>query len=332
MRSKKSSLSQCLISFGSNLGDRADLIAEAARRVRSAPLVESFAASRLFETPPIGGPNGQAPFLNAVATFETTAPASEVLQLLQSIETELGRIRRRRWDSRSIDLDVVLHGELIGGNSALVVPHPRYTARQFVLKPACDVASHFRDPRFGWTLQRLSLHLNSGNASLSLIGGDDQVRRKICERLSREHRIKTFVAINENQPRIEVLGNAPSAVESCPSMTVKQSLPVKIEVHPGEPWVSSFVPDLPTTTESTDKQNVANTSNTSLPRLVARLQRTTSETRWPAPHQIFPSGLGWPEYRLELDDLDWAINEIVSALDSMRCEIEPVTVDGSWWQ
>ena len=117
-------------------------------------------ASRLFETPPIGGPSGQEPFLNAVAAFETDASAREILDLLQQTEQRLGRTRNLRWDSRSIDLDVVLHGALVGGTSDLIVPHPRYTARQFVLKPACDVAADYRDPRFGWDLRTLSQHSN----------------------------------------------------------------------------------------------------------------------------------------------------------------------------
>ena len=143
---------QCLISFGSNLGDRDRLIAEAAQQIAASGVTAELRTSRLFETPPIGGPHGQEPFLNAVAAFDTRASAREILQLLQRVEQQLGRQRRRRWDARSIDLDVVLHGELVGGGTGLIVPHPRYTAREFVLEPACDVAAHYRDPRFGWTL------------------------------------------------------------------------------------------------------------------------------------------------------------------------------------
>lgn len=153
---------QCLISLGSNLGDRHALMAEAVSRVAGWPGVARLRASRLFETPPIGGPGGQEPFLNAVAAFDTTLAAREVLGGLQEAELELGRERLARWGSRSIDLDVVLHGQLVGGGTGLVVPHPRYTARQFVLQPAGDVASHYRDPRFGWTLSRLAAHLNAG--------------------------------------------------------------------------------------------------------------------------------------------------------------------------
>ncbi len=202
---------QCLISFGSNLGNRDALIAEAARVVAGSPVVEDMQASRLFETPPIGGPGGQEPFLNAVAAFETTASAREILEMLQQIENHLGRQRRQRWDARSIDLDVVLHGELVGGGTGLIVPHPRYTARQFVLQPACDVAPHYRDPRFGWTLQRLAQHLSDGVPSLALVGGDVTTRNELCRRLGDEYGIRTFAARPLAEP-MPVVGNAPAPI------------------------------------------------------------------------------------------------------------------------
>ena len=90
------------------------------------------------------------------------------------------------------------------------------------------------------------------------------------------------------------------------------------------PWVSAFLPCLPQLTSP-------ETGSVSVPRLVARMQSTTDKTRWPAPHQMWPSGWRWPEYRLEIDDLDWAVSELASALSSMRCPVEPVTTDGAWW-
>ncbi len=201
---------QCLISFGSNLGNRDSLIAEASRLIAADSSVHGLKTSRLFETPPIGGPGGQEPFLNAVAAFETADSARQILGLLQEIEERLGRQRRQRWDARSIDLDVVLHGELVGGGTGLIVPHPRYTARQFVLQPACDVAAHYRDPRFGWTIERLARHLGEGVPSLALVGGDGAIRNELCRRLRDEQGIQTFAAEPLAAP-MAVVGNAPAA-------------------------------------------------------------------------------------------------------------------------
>lgn len=321
-------VSQCLISFGSNLGTREQVIAEAAIRVQASEMVVGFRASRLFETPPIGGPGGQEPFLNAVAAFETQASARDILDLLQGIENDLGRQRKRRWDARSIDLDVVLHGELVGGGTGLIVPHPRYTARQFVLQPACDVAAHYRDPRFDWTLQRLADHLSLGAASMALVGGDESTRETLCQRLTAEYGIRTFDAPPIAEP-MAVVGNAPAALrekEKCSSgATTPQIDAPPLEVEGDAPWVAAYVPPLPLNDEMKIEQRC-------VPRLVARIQYATPDTSWPAPHQMWPAGWEWPEYRLEVDDMDWAVSEVASALDSMRCPAVAVTDDGNWWR
>jgi 2-amino-4-hydroxy-6-hydroxymethyldihydropteridine diphosphokinase len=312
------SQAQCLISFGSNLGLRAALIADAAQIIASSSLVHDLKASRLFETPPIGGPAGQEPFLNAVAAFDTEASARKILDLLQETEQRLGRTRDLRWDSRVIDLDVVLHGELVGGGTGLTVPHPRYTARQFVLQPACDVAANYRDPRFGWTLERLTGHLNEGLPSLALVGGDAQIRRQLLEQLRHQNKIETLFEQPVSLP-MPMIGNAPASRhrdDAAESQIVPESI--------SRPWVSGFLPQLP---ESTDVKTRSN----NIPRLVARIERTTPETCWPAPHQMWPAGWQWPEYRLEVDDIEWAAGEIESALCSMRCPVQPVTEDGNWW-
>lgn len=332
--------SQCLISFGSNLGDRHALIADAAKAVARVPMVNGLRASRLFETPPIGGPTGQEPFLNAVAAFDTEASAREILDCLQAIETDLGRQRRQRWGARAIDLDVVLHGELVGGGTGLIVPHPRYTARQFVLQPACDVAAHYRDPRFGWTLERLAKHIDEGTPSLALVGGDRAIREELCNRLASQFGITTFAA-KPFAEGMKVVGNAPARVRHSrakvsqtassdhaaasdePVSQQFDSVICGVKAHEG-PWVSAFLPCLPQLTSP-------ETDSVGVPRLVARMQATTDQTRWPAPHQMWPAGWRWPEYRLEIDDLDWAVSELASALSSMRCPVEPITAEGDWW-
>jgi 2-amino-4-hydroxy-6-hydroxymethyldihydropteridine diphosphokinase len=317
---------QCLISFGSNLGHRDALIIQAARAIAASQLVGTMRTSRLFETPPIGGPSGQEPFLNAVAAFDTRGTARQILELLQHTEWVLGRQRRQRWDARAIDLDVILHGALVGGGTGLIVPHPRYTARQFVLQPACDVAAHYRDPRFGWSLERLAQHLRGGLPSLALVGGDRATREALCQRLRDEHGVQVFASQPLARP-MAVVGHAPPANRPSgdPPRRDGDSPPIEpLDVN-GQPWVSAFVPPLPAL-ESEE------TGAPSVPRLVARMQSTTKQNRWPAPHQMWPSGWRWPEYRLEIDDQAWAVREIVSALDSMRCPVEPVTPDGDWWR
>lgn len=326
----------CLVSFGSNLGDRQTVLAEAAGRLARSGFVNDFRTSRLFQTPPIGGGGQQEPFLNAVGAFQTDASAREVLAALQQIEQHLGRQRRRRWDARSIDLDVVLHGDLTGGGSNLIVPHPRYTARTFVLEPACDVAAAWRDPRFGWTIEQLARHLRQGVPSIALVGGDAATRRLLCQRVSERFPVTWFREPEFANP-ITLRGTAPliahrqdnEAMQPKPTGDpttvgeISDARP-KIEAGRAERWLSAYVPPLPAA-------GSPEADDASTPRLIGRLQWTDEASLWPAPHQIWPRSGRWPEYRLEINDLDWAVNELGSALDSMRCPVLPVTEDGQWF-
>ncbi|MGV3483624.1 MAG: 2-amino-4-hydroxy-6-hydroxymethyldihydropteridine diphosphokinase, partial [Planctomycetaceae bacterium] len=237
------SLKQCLVSFGANLGPRDRSIVSAVRALAARPEVQRFRVSRLYETPPIGGPSGQSSFLNGVAVFDTCSRAREVLAWLQDIEQQLGRQRQQRWAARSIDLDVVLYGSLVGGANDLTVPHPRYTARRFVLRPACDIAPDYCDPRFGWTIQQLADHLDQGNPSFALAGGDEATRAELCRILQVDRGIRTFQAAPLPEP-MAVVGTAPVAqrIDLIPQTT--------IEVSDTAPWVSAFVPALPQPNES----------------------------------------------------------------------------------
>ncbi|MCD0463210.1 2-amino-4-hydroxy-6-hydroxymethyldihydropteridine diphosphokinase [Roseiconus lacunae] len=336
-------VSQCLISFGSNLGDRHDLIAAAADEISRWEIISAekpLETSRLFETPPIGGPGGQEPFLNAIGAFETTAPAREILDRLQELETRLGRQRRRRWDARSIDLDVVLHGRLVGGATGLVVPHPRYTARQFVLRPACDVVPHFCDPRFGWTMAQISQHLLQGAPSLALVTGSQALRETLCRRLEAEHGIEyrrfspVQLSLDQSgldQPGLDQLGLAQPGPNKTGAIA-ESGEPASTTL----PWVTDGL-SLPSQrfhshSESVDGHKTLTPQGNAMPRLLVRIHRSEDNLRWPAPHLMWPSGWQWPEYRLECSDLDWAVSELSSAFDSMRCEVKPVSEDGRWWK
>lgn len=344
---------QCLVSFGSNLGTRLAVMASAARALAAIPQVENLRVSRLYETPAIGGPSGQDPFLNGVAAFDTTARARQVLGWLQQLEQQLGRRRLQRWGARSIDLDVVLHGNLIGGASDLTVPHPRYTARRFVLQPACDVAADYRDPRFGWTLARLKRHLELGNPSLALAGADAATRAELCRRLRGDHQILTFDADPLPQP-MAVIANVPAGIPILPPppplgpplAAPQAAANAQDRLGDDAPWVSAAAGPLPPPAARSPGEGTppgegslspehdeaaVEYPDRRVPRLIARMQWTRPQERWPAPHLIWPATSRWPEYRLEVDDLDWAAKEIVSALASMRCPLAAITDDGQWW-
>ena len=281
--------------------------------------------------------------------------------MLQQTEQKLGRQRKIRWDARSIDLDVVLHGELVGGGTGLIVPHPRYTARQFVLQPACDVAAHYRDPRFGWTIQQLAEHLEAAAPSIALVGGSESLRIELCdqtERGLRNHDLPNgsfssrihCVDQPVGSPAIPAPRNnsdkSPHPADPQPPPFAatprqvgdkrannSQAGAERSRSNPtGEAWVSGLVPHLENSLGEQKHSLEPVQSGQLVPRLIGRIQSSSENSPWPAPHQMWPSGWNWPEYRLEIDDKKWAVCELFSAIDSMRCPVKPITEDGHWWE
>ena len=139
------------IGVGSNRGDRHAIIAEAARRL--SPDMRLWAAARLRETAPVGGPSGMAPFLNGAWVIETGLGPHQLLQRLQVIETALGRVRVVRWGPRTLDLDLLLREDgLRVSTSVLTVPHPLLAQRRFVLEPLAEIAGQWRISGTPWTV------------------------------------------------------------------------------------------------------------------------------------------------------------------------------------
>ncbi|MCF0234772.1 MAG: 2-amino-4-hydroxy-6-hydroxymethyldihydropteridine diphosphokinase, partial [Thermoguttaceae bacterium] len=151
-----------LIAFGSNLGDSSANIQEAARLLAAAPGVSRVRLSSIIRTFPAGGPKGQPIFANAVATASTVLEPLELLKVLQSVEVALRRERRERWGPRTLDADLILFGAEILDFPELKVPHPRAVWRDFVLRPACEIASEWRFPTTGLSIreQRAALIMN----------------------------------------------------------------------------------------------------------------------------------------------------------------------------
>ena len=141
------------IALGSNLGDRAAHLDFAVSRLRSA--FSNLKVSRYYETDPVDVPGEQGPFLNAAAVGSTTAPAREVLELLLLIERERGRERPFPNAARTLDLDLILFGSAVIDEPGLIVPHPRFRERQFVLEPLAEIGSDLRDPVTGSTVAQL---------------------------------------------------------------------------------------------------------------------------------------------------------------------------------
>ncbi len=135
-----------LIGLGSNLGDRKAILNAAVSSLGETSGVEVHAVSRYHETAPVGGPAGQGPFLNAAMALETTLSPFALHDRLQGIERDAGRVRVVRWGERTLDLDLLLYGDLTVETEALRIPHPRMPFRRFVLAPLAEVAPSAVDP------------------------------------------------------------------------------------------------------------------------------------------------------------------------------------------
>src|SRR5262245_31997214 len=104
-------MATALIAPGSNLGDRRGYLSRALDALRAAPGVAVERVSSLYETAPVGGPPGQADYLNAAAALRTERTPDDLLQLLLQIEASLGRVRGERDGPRTIDLDLLLYDD-----------------------------------------------------------------------------------------------------------------------------------------------------------------------------------------------------------------------------
>lgn len=131
---------RALLALGSNLGDRRAHLAGAV-----AAMPDLAAVSDLYETAPVGGPDGQGAYLNLVVRLDTDRTARQLLELCAELESAAGRVRRERWGARTLDVDVAwIDGETVD-EPDLVVPHPRMLVRRFVQVPLLDVAPDLAD-------------------------------------------------------------------------------------------------------------------------------------------------------------------------------------------
>jgi 3-oxoacyl-[acyl-carrier protein] reductase len=143
------------VALGSNLGDRQGYLDRALQALQEHPHITVVAVSSYYETEPVGGPPAQGLYLNAAAALDTDLEPAALLQALLDIEKQLGRVRRQRYDPRTLDLDLLLYDEQIINEPGLVVPHPHMHERSFVLEPLAEIAPNARHPILQKTIQQL---------------------------------------------------------------------------------------------------------------------------------------------------------------------------------
>ena len=143
--------------MGSNLGDRLGHLTYAVARL--ADCFERLRVSPTIETAPVGVAGEQGPFLNGAVAGETPLSARDLLERLLAIEADRGRERPFPGAARTLDLDLILFGDRIIDEPGLIVPHPRFRERSFVLEPLAKIAADMVDPVTGKTVAELAARL-----------------------------------------------------------------------------------------------------------------------------------------------------------------------------
>lgn len=327
-------MARCLISFGANIGQPAETIRHAAQQLQShlAGSMTGFQLSRLFRTPAVGGPSGQPPFVNAVAALELDQRSAwDVWHIVRKIEESLGRVRQERWEARRIDLDVLLFDQQRIWTQHFKLPHPRMVMRRFILEPALDVAAQWQEPVSGMTVRQLTQSLRQGTASIALVTNDLTRAQKLLEKAAAKSQAAWLTP----------------TIVGCREL-FDQASAVRAEVEtPTTRWlglVSTTALQKFSTRECASSMNsIANPCAmlTPAPRIVFALADSTARVgaAWEDLHRPLARWLGlcstecsqditWPlagpRYLLSTDDPNWAVHEIVAALEAMDCPVEPI--------
>jgi 2-amino-4-hydroxy-6-hydroxymethyldihydropteridine diphosphokinase len=128
---------EAFLSLGSNMGDRLGYLAHAVQALRGVD--PDLRVSPVYESAPLGGPEGQGRYLNCVVRLEASLSARQLLEVAHALEELAGRVRTVRNGPRTLDVDVLVVGDLQISEPDLVVPHPRMSERAFVLAPLEDL-------------------------------------------------------------------------------------------------------------------------------------------------------------------------------------------------
>jgi 2-amino-4-hydroxy-6-hydroxymethyldihydropteridine diphosphokinase len=155
---------KAVISLGSNLGERERYILSAAARIASSEGIISSRLSSLYETGPVGEGYSRS-FVNAVMIVRTTLDPRSLLELGQRLEREAGRIRGGGGGDRTLDVDLILCGESRVDEAGLIVPHPRFMERLFVLVPLAELEPGFPLPGGGSAAEAAETDMAEGKVA-----------------------------------------------------------------------------------------------------------------------------------------------------------------------
>ncbi len=153
------------IGLGSNLGNRREYLDKALKLLSEANQIELERVSDFIETAALGD-KSQPNYLNAVAQIKTSLFPEKLHEKLIEVENTLGRERKEKWASRTIDLDLLLFGEQVINTDKLTVPHKQMHLRSFVLNGLCQLNPELIHPVMKVSVRQLASRLNGGDFDL----------------------------------------------------------------------------------------------------------------------------------------------------------------------
>lgn len=140
-------MSSVLLAFGSNLGNKKANILKALELLSKHKSIDIIKTSSFFITEPMGKED-QPFFINSAALILTSNNPEQLLSIIKSIESEIGRKKREKWHEREIDIDIIFFDNLILNLEGLSIPHSEMHKRNFVLVPAAEIAPDLIHPIF----------------------------------------------------------------------------------------------------------------------------------------------------------------------------------------
>jgi len=155
------------LSLGSNIGDRMAYLADAEKRLSINPNIKILCKSKIYETQPWplhktklgeGHPEkeeGQKWFLNQVIKITTSLKPQQLLNLIEKIESDIGRTSKHHWGPREIDIDILLYDNEVIESDCLIIPHRHLNDRQFALVPLLEIEPDIKDPLSGKTYKSI---------------------------------------------------------------------------------------------------------------------------------------------------------------------------------
>lgn len=281
-----------LISLGANLGNVRESMHAAKRLLADLFGSTNLVLSRLYRTPPVGGPGGQGDFLNAVVAIETDRSVWEVWDTIKTIEATLGRQRQLRWEARRIDVDLLLYDQQRVWTPHLKVPHPRMCMRTFVVVPALEIVPDWLEPVTGWSISKLNAHLEYSLRHSSSI-------RVICQDEQHLSRLKREFEMSSDHHQVRMLcelADPRELIQRCstlPKLTIvavaSQDPTIALWEDCCKPWVHAL-------------------------NMETSISVNESE----------PCCIQGPRYLMPIDDAKWAVHEIIAADRAMQCSLEVV--------